>query len=186
MRPLTRSCFLPLLLEMLLLLTFYPPWNLPSFTVKSILSSPCSCSDPPLSHQGAALSHFDSLPPDDLVMWTDGSVPFRFWQKRLWPRRQLLTLWQVFPLQPAPLCKLSAGLGSINKAATSLLLLFDSRSVLSSVFPFISNSLENLAETVLSLLLYYQITTGPGHLFRRCIWCVGQAGSATLIFCNPL
>ena len=55
-----------------------PPWNLPSFTVESTLSSPCSRSDPPHSRQGAALAHLDSLPPHDLVLWTDGSVPFPF------------------------------------------------------------------------------------------------------------
>ena len=55
-----------------------PPWNLPSFTVESILISPCSRSDLPLSRQGAALTHLDSLPPHDLVLWTDGSVPFPF------------------------------------------------------------------------------------------------------------
>ena len=53
-----------------------PPWNLPSFTVAFTLSSPCSCSDPPLSRQCAALTHLDSLCPYDLVLWTDGSVPF--------------------------------------------------------------------------------------------------------------
>ena len=55
-----------------------PPWNLPSFTVESTVSIPCSRSDPPLSHQGAALAHLDSLLPHDLVLWTDGSVPFPF------------------------------------------------------------------------------------------------------------
>ena len=55
-----------------------PPWNLPSFTVESTLSSPCSRFDPPHSRQGAALAHFDSLPPHDLILWTDGSVPFPF------------------------------------------------------------------------------------------------------------
>ena len=49
----------------------FPPWNLPSFTVESTLSTPCSRSDPPHSRQGAALAH-------DLVLWTDGSVPFPF------------------------------------------------------------------------------------------------------------
>ena len=56
----------------------FPPWNLPSFTVESTLSTPCSRSDPPLSRQGAALAHLDSLPSHDLVLWTDGSVPFPF------------------------------------------------------------------------------------------------------------
>ena len=53
-------------------------WNLPSFTVESALSPPCSRSDPPLSRQGAVLAHLDSLPSHDLVLWTDGSVPFPF------------------------------------------------------------------------------------------------------------
>ena len=43
----------------------------------------------------------------------------------------------------------------------SLLLLFDSHSVLSSIFPFTSISLVELSETVFSLLVYYQTTTGP-------------------------
>ena len=46
--------------------------------MESTLSTPCSRSDPPLFRQGAALAHLDSLPPHDLVLWTDGSVPFRF------------------------------------------------------------------------------------------------------------
>ena len=56
----------------------FPSWNLSSFTVKLSFSTPCSRSDPPLSCQGAALTHLDSLPPYDLVLWTDGSVPFPF------------------------------------------------------------------------------------------------------------
>ena len=51
-------------------------WNLSSFTVEFTLSSPCSRSNPSLSRQDAALTHLDSLPPHDLVLWTDGSVPF--------------------------------------------------------------------------------------------------------------
>ena len=46
--------------------------------MESTLSSPCSLSDPPLSCQGAAVAHLDSLLPRDLVLWTDGSVPFPF------------------------------------------------------------------------------------------------------------
>ena len=64
--------------EALLACPPFPPWNLPSFPVESTLSSPCSRSDPPLSRQGAALAHLDSLPPHDLLLWTDGSVPFPF------------------------------------------------------------------------------------------------------------
>ena len=55
-----------------------PPWNLPSFWMESTLSTSCSRSDPLHSRQGVALAHLDSLPPHDLVHWTDGSVPFPF------------------------------------------------------------------------------------------------------------
>ena len=55
-----------------------PPCNLPSFTVDSTLSTPCSLSDSPYSRQGAALAHLDSLPPHDLILWTNVSVPFPF------------------------------------------------------------------------------------------------------------
>ena len=64
--------------EALLAYLLFPPCNLPSFIVESILTSPCSRSDLSLSRQGAALAHLDSLPPHDLVLWTDGSVPFPF------------------------------------------------------------------------------------------------------------
>ena len=112
-----------------------PPWNLPSFTVESTLPTPCSRSDPSLSCQGAALVHLDSLPPHDLVVWTDCSVPVPFGKggssvlancslsvalKPLFPFRQAQYV-QVFPLKPAPFCTLFAGLGSTNKSAISLL-----------------------------------------------------------------
>ena len=76
----TRPLVLPStsLREALLVCPPFSPWNLLSFTVESTLSSSCSRSDPPLSCQGAALAHLDSLPPHDLVLWTDGSVPFPF------------------------------------------------------------------------------------------------------------
>ena len=64
--------------EALLACPPFHAWNLPLFTVEPTLSSPCSHSDPPLYGQGAALAHLDSLPPHDLVLWTDGSVPFPF------------------------------------------------------------------------------------------------------------
>ena len=40
---------------------------------------------------------------------------------------------KFFPLKPAPFCKLFAGLGNTNKPVTSLLLLSDSRSVLTTL-----------------------------------------------------
>ena len=53
-----------------------PSWNLPSFTVESTLSTPCSRSDL-LSLAKVRLSPILFLsPPHDLVLWTDGSVSF--------------------------------------------------------------------------------------------------------------
>ena len=49
--------------EALLAYPPFPAWNLPSLTVESTLSTPCSRSDSPHSRQGAALAHLDSLPP---------------------------------------------------------------------------------------------------------------------------
>ena len=147
-----------------------PPWNLPSFTVESTLSTPCSRSDPLLTRQGAALAHLDSLLPNDLVLCS-----FSFWKRRLRRSCQLLSLWplfsfwqaqyaQVFRLKPAPFCTLFAGLGSTINSAIFLLLLSDTRSVLSSIFPLFSNSVADLAGTVFSLLLFYHTTMGPRTL----------------------
>ena len=74
----THPLMLPstFLMEALVACSPFLPWNLPLFTLESTLTSPCSRSDLPLSHQGAALTHLDSFPPHDLVLWTDGSVPF--------------------------------------------------------------------------------------------------------------
>ena len=77
----------------------------------------------------------DSLPPHDLVLWTDGFVPFAFGKggSGVLANCSLCgteaTLFfsaeaqfaQVFPLKPAPFCTLLAGLGSTNKSAISLL-----------------------------------------------------------------
>ena len=65
--------------EALLACLPFPPWNLPSFSVESTLTSPCSRSDPPLSLAKVRFSPSLTVsPPHDLVLWTDGSVPFPF------------------------------------------------------------------------------------------------------------
>ena len=120
--------------EALLACPPFPPRNLPSFTVESTLTTPCSRSDPPLSRQGAALAHLDSLP---IMIWCSGlTALFLFFLARaapaflpsalsvalrpLFPFRQAQYI-QVFPLKPAPFCTLFAGLGSTNKSAIFLL-----------------------------------------------------------------
>ena len=111
-----------------------PPWNMPSFTVESTLPTPCSRSDAPLSRQGAALAHLDSLP---LMIWCFGlTALFLFLLAKAAPAflptalsvalRPLFFFRQaqyaqVFPLKPAPFCTLFAGLGSTNKSAIFLL-----------------------------------------------------------------
>ena len=73
---------------------------------------------------------------------------------------------QAFPLKPAPSGKLLGGLGSTNKSATSLFL-SDSRSVLSSIFPFVSIFLTDLAGTVFSLLFLSGHNGSPDTCFSR-------------------
>ena len=65
---------------------------------------------------------------------------------------------QVFLPKPAPFCTLFTSLGSIIKSATSLVLLSDSRSFLTSIFPSTPNS---LAGTVFSM----RLQGVPGHSF---------------------
>ena len=55
-----------------------PRWNLPLFTAKSVLSSPCSRYNPSPSPQGLTLAHLDSLPHHYPVIWTNASAPFLF------------------------------------------------------------------------------------------------------------
>ena len=108
--------------------------------MESTLSSPCFRSHPPLSCQRSTLVHFDSLPPHDLILWTDGSVPSVLWRtptafsvapRPLFPFKQAQYA-QVSPLKPAPFCKLFAGLGSTNKPSTSFLSSYYLTLVLSS------------------------------------------------------
>ena len=156
-----------------------PPWHLPSFTVESTLSSPCSRSDPPHSRQGAALAHLYSLPPHDLVLWTDGSVPFPFGKggSGVFANCSLcgteatlsFSAGPVFPLKPAPFCTLFAGLGSTIKSAI-FLLLSDSRSVLATLFsppPFLlSQTLWQIWQELSSLSsCSIRLQWVPGHSF---------------------
>ena len=107
----------------------------PVFTVKFTISFLYSRSDLPRSRQGAALTYLGSLPPHDLVLCTDDSVPFPFGKggsdvlagcslfvapRPLFPSQQAQYA-QASLIKPAPLCKLFASFGSTNKSTTSLL-----------------------------------------------------------------
>ena len=164
--------------EALLACLLFPSGNLPSFTVESTLSTPCSCSDPFLSRQGAALAHLDSLLPHDLVLWTEGSVPFPFGKdgSGVLANCSLCDTEATLSFSAGPVCSsFSAEACAILHALCwsrrhqqvchfSFLLLSDFRSVLSSIFPFISNSVADLAGTVFSLLLFYQVPMGSRTL----------------------
>ena len=139
--------------------------------MESTISCPCSCSDFSLPRQGVTLAHLDSL-----MIWCSGQTARLLFflakmalaylptalsveLRPLFPLQQAQYV-QVFLLKPAPFRMLFAGLSSINKSATSLLL-SDSRFVLSSIFSFTSIS---LAGTVFSVLLFYQTSMGPQTL----------------------
>ena len=178
MRPLTRSCFLLLVLGRLYLhalpflfgICLHSWWSPPfSFDVLALipltlakvrLLPTLTLSPLMICCSGQAALFLFLLARAALAyLPTALSVPLR----PLFPFRQAQYV-LVFPLKPAPFCTLFAGLGSANESAISLLLLSDSRSVLSSIFPFISNSMADLAGAVFSLLLFYQATMGPRTL----------------------
>ena len=120
--------------EALVACTPCPPWNLLSFTVESILSSPCSRSDP-LTLAKVRLLPILTLSP--LMIWYSGQTAlFLFLLARaapaflptalsvalrpLFPFRQAQFV-PVFPLKSAPFCTLFAGLGNTIKSAIFLL-----------------------------------------------------------------
>ena len=152
------------------------------FTVESTLTFSCSRSDTPLFRQGAALAHLDSLPPHDLVLWTDGSIPFLLGKGgsgvlancSLCGTEATLSFSagpaqyvQVFPLKPAPFCMFFAGLGSTNKSAISLLFFSCLTLVLSSPPSFLlSQTLWQIWQELSSLSsCSIRLRWVPGHLF---------------------
>ena len=127
----------------------FPPWIQPSFTMESTLPTSCSRSDPSHSRQGVALAHLDSQPPHDLILWTDGSVPFPFGKggSGVLANCSLCGTEATLSFLAGPLCSsFSAEACAILHALcwsrqhhkvchfSSLLLLSDSRSALTTLF----------------------------------------------------
>ena len=168
--------------EALLAFPSFPPWNLSSFTVESTLSTPCSRSDPPLSRQGAALAHLDTLPTHDLVFWTDGSVPFPFGEggSGVFANCSLCSTEATLSFSAGPVCSsFSAEACAILHALcwsrqhqqvchfSSLLLLSDSRSVLTTLFSSpsfpLSQTLWLIWQELSSLSCSIRLQWVPGH-----------------------
>ena len=117
--------------------TSRPPYSFsslePAFLHRGIHPSPCSRSDPPLPRQGVAsvtltLSHltiwWSKLMTLFLLFLAKAVLEYLpialFMELRpLLPFRKIQFAHQVFPLKPAPFCKLPAGHGSTNKSAVS-------------------------------------------------------------------
>ena len=186
MCPLTRSCFLLLLLGRLFLLDLS---FLCGMCFSSLWSPPFPFHSPALilfslSCQGAALAHLDSLPPYDLVLWTDGSVPFPFGKggSGILANCSLCGTEAIFSFSAGPVCssfsaKVCAILHALWRSRqhqqvcnfSSLLHLSDSRSVLATLsFPpsfLLPQTLWEIWQKPSSLLLFYQVTIVPGHSF---------------------
>ena len=161
MRTLLPSCFLLLPSEELFLVA-----KLNFFTQ-------CSCYDLPLTRQGAALAHFDSLPFHNIVILADDSVPFLAKESLVsWPYPHTVALRQPF-LNWLVQCVLGYSHKNISYstssrlvlvALTSLLFLFSSplrpslfpcNIFLFHVFPSFSSSQVHLAGNINFLLLYF-------------------------------
>ena len=161
MCPLTRSCFLLLVLRRLILLALL-------FLLGICLRSPWS---PPFPLHALALvpltlAHLDSL--HSLMMWYSGLTALSLYLlaraapaylptalsavlRPLFPFQQAQYV-QVFPLKPAPFCTLFAGLGSTNKSAIFLLFSSSLTLVLSSPPSFLlSQTLWQIRQELSSL-----------------------------------
>ena len=183
MRPLTRSCFLLLVLGRLLLLAL--PVLL-GICVPSRWSPPFSLHAPaviPLSLAKVQLS--PTLTLSSLMIWysgQDGSVffllskaapaflptAFSVAPRPLFPFQQAQYV-QVFLLKPAPFCTLFAGLGITNKLAIFLLFSYYLTLVLfSPLCPlhcfFYLKLCGRSGRNCLLFLLFYQATMGPRTL----------------------
>ena len=185
MRPLTRSCFLLLVLGRLFLLALRflfgicprSLWS-PPFRIRALALIP------PFSRQGAALAHLDSLLPHDLVLWTDGSVPFPFGKggSGVLANCFLCGTETTLSFSAGPVCSsFSAEACTILHACcwslqhqqvchfSSLVLLSDSRSVLATVssspFLLLPQTLWQIWQELSSLSCSIGLQWVPGHSF---------------------
>ena len=140
---------------------------------------------PPLSRRDAALAHLDSLPTHDVLIWTDGSVPFPFGKgsSGVLANCSLCGTEATFSISAGPVCSsFSAEACAILHALcwsrqhqqichfSSLLLLSDSRSVLTILFSspsfLLSQTLWQIWQELSSLsFCSFRLQWVPGHSF---------------------
>ena len=153
--------------------------------MESTISSPCSCSDLPLSRQDATLAHLDSLSFHDLAHWTDDSTPFSFGKggSGVFVNCFLCGTEATLSFSAGPACSsFSAEAWAFLHALcwswqyqqvchfSSLLLLSDSRSVLTSLFSppsfLLPQSLWQIWQELSSLsFCFIRLQWVPGHSF---------------------
>ena len=163
------------------LLACPPPssWNLLSLIVESTISFPCSRSDLPLSRQGAALAHLDSL---SLMIWHSGlTALFLFLLAKAAPAF-LPTALSVTPRPLLSFTSFSAEACAILHALcwsrqhqqvshfSFLLLLSDSRSVLTTLSSppsfLLSQTLRQIWQELSCLSsCFIRLQWVPGHSF---------------------
>ena len=186
MRPLTRSCFLLVVLGRLFSLAFL---FFLGICLRSLWSLPFPLHAPTLISPSLAKVRLSpTLTYSHFTIWCSGQTAlFLFFFLRakaalaylptalsvalrpFFPF-QLAQYAQVFPLKPAPFCKLFAGLGSTNKTATSLPL-SDSRSVLATLSPLLHLSFYLNLSGKNSLSCSIRLQWVPGHSLlpgKRC------------------
>ena len=135
-----------------------------------------------LSYQGAALAHLGFLPPHDLVLWIDSTVPFPFGKNGsgVLANCSLCGTEATLSFSTGPVCSsIFAEACAILQALcwfrqhqqvfhfsspTIRLSFYPRHPVLSSIFLFTLNILTDLAGTVFFLLPFYQSTMGPRTL----------------------
>ena len=142
-----------------------PAQNPSFFTVESTLSSPYSRSDLPLSRHSAAFAHLDSLPPHDLVLWTNGSVPSFFGKggSGVLTNCSLCGIETTFSFLAGPLCS------SFSSEACAILYALCWSRQDQQVFHFSSFLLLSDSHSILTILF-----SPPSFFLPQSLWQIWQ------------
>ena len=70
----------------------FPPWSTTHFTVSPFITD---CTGNSTARLQSASSRLSSLPPSDIQVWTDGSVPSPFWSRWCWSVCNMLQMQHI-------------------------------------------------------------------------------------------